>query len=340
MLVHGKLPQIPSGSSLWEVLPALLQYERPSKEYLDREFPLVSPMNWDCIKSPTNVNDIRLTWLGHSGLLVQMGNCNIVTDPVFNDRASPLSLVGPLRYRPPPCTLSELSQHVRIDVVLISHNHYDHLEHSTVSKLANDHSTVFVVPLGLGQWFESHVFQNKHSAWDRLVELDWHESIQLNLEPSEMLPVSITSLPARHWSNRTGDVDASLWCGYGVANGSSNFYFAGDTAWWDDVSVIGTRYGPFDVAAIPIGAYEPREFVRANHVNVEEAVALKDAIQATAAVPIHYGTFPLTIEPVMEPPEKLNHLMAKRQDRNSFVPWSIGETRAFPVKRSEKPPKR
>lgn len=335
MLVHGELPQIPSGSYLWEVLPALLQYERPSLEYLNREFPMVSPMNWHRITQFHNNHDdsIQLTWLGHSGLLVQMGQCNILTDPVFSDRASPVPYIGPRRYRPPPCTISQLLSHIKIDMVLISHNHYDHLDYATVHQLAHaNDDTKFIVPLGLAEWFESNVFSNNITNHHRLVELDWHESVQLECNRHDSAPpVTITGLPARHWSNRTGDVDASLWCGYSIRNGdATNFYFAGDTAWWDDVVAIGRRYGPFDVAAIPIGAYEPWEFVRANHVNVEEAVALKDAIQAKAAVPIHYGTFPLTIEPVMEPPQKLGQLMADRNDRKTFVPWSIGETKLFP----------
>jgi N-acyl-phosphatidylethanolamine-hydrolysing phospholipase D len=112
-------------------------------------------------------------------------------------------------------------------------------------------------------------------------------------------------------------------------SGGKSFLFPGDTAWFDGLADIGTTYGPFDVAAIPIGAYEPREFLQYFHIDPQEAVQLKDAVRARQAVPIHFGTFPLTTEPVLEPPEKLIELMKRREDDDSFVPWLIGETKSF-----------
>ena len=137
----------------------------------------------------------------------------------------------------------------------------------------------------------------------------------------------------RHWSSRMGaDRDKTLWCGYSLVadHGSQKILFPGDTAWFDDLDdLVGQRYGPFDVAAIPIGAYEPREFMKRNHINVDEAVRMKDAVQAAAAVPIHWGTFPLTVEPFLEPRERLQELMQDREDAGSFDPWLIGETKVF-----------
>jgi N-acyl-phosphatidylethanolamine-hydrolysing phospholipase D len=112
-------------------------------------------------------------------------------------------------------------------------------------------------------------------------------------------------------------------------SGDKSFLFPGDTAWFDALEEVGTEYGPFDVAAIPIGAYEPREFMKYFHINPQEAVQMKDALRAKHAVPIHFGTFPLTTEPVLEPPEKLIELMKGREDADSFVPWLIGETKSF-----------
>jgi N-acyl-phosphatidylethanolamine-hydrolysing phospholipase D len=134
----------------------------------------------------------------------------------------------------------------------------------------------------------------------------------------------------RHWTNRSGDRDETLWCGYSETsrNNGKKFLFPGDTAWFEELGrEVGERYGPFDVAAIPIGAYEPRDVMKMNHINVEEAIMMKDAVQAKMAVPIHWGTFPLTLEPIMEPREKLQELMAQRDDQGSFVPWLIGETK-------------
>ena len=150
--------------------------------------------------------------------------------------------------------------------------------------------------------------------------------------------LTVTSVPMRHWSVRTTDRDKTLWCGYSVAAATTNtattggrkkFLFPGDTAWFDGLHELATQYGPWDVAAIPIGAYEPRSFMKDNHINVEEAVSMKDAVQAKSAVPIHWKSFSLTSEPVLEPREKLVEIMAGRPDAKTFVPWLIGETKHF-----------
>lgn len=251
-----------------------------------------------------------------------------------------------------------------IDLVLISHNHYDHLDFTTVQEIVRCAPNVqFVVPLGMAEWFRAHV-----SASLNLYELDWHERMEFTRSTASSVLVksgtaeepdtqqkapptlSVTSLPMRHWTMRTTNRDETLWCGYSVssqsilqnsnASSSSNnnnapkdmgnkFLFAGDTAWFDDLVDLGHKYGPWDLAAIPIGAYEPRRFMRQHHINVTEAIRMKDAIQAKYAVPIHWGTFPLTSEPILEPCEKLLDLMSLRDDADSFTPWLIGETKQF-----------
>jgi L-ascorbate metabolism protein UlaG (beta-lactamase superfamily) len=245
----------------------------------------------------------------------------------------------------------------KLDVVLISHNHYDHLDHATVQTISQlSPTTTFVVPLGVRTWFRDHV-----STDISIYETDWHEGIECKYHTTnsssetEGRSLHIQCLPMRHWSNRTGDRDQTLWCGYSLTTSGSpsgttvdsstrdeggpsssarnthskKVLFPGDTAWFDDLAEIGTTYGPFDVAAIPIGAYEPHDFMKTNHINVMEAVRMKDAVQAKAAVPIHWGTFPVTIEPVMEPREKLVECMKDRPDAETFTPWQIGETKLF-----------
>jgi N-acyl-phosphatidylethanolamine-hydrolysing phospholipase D len=291
----------------------------PSQEELDEVFP-VQPLDWEVLQHPLDPTKIQCTWLGHSSLLVQMGGINVLTDPVFAERASPVSFAGPKRYRPTPCTLEELTNNINIDVVLLSHNHYDHLCYDTVKFLAkSDPNIQFVVPLGLQSWMERWV-TGSHT----IHELDWHESTC----PIPGTMLDITAVPMKHWSNRVGDRDKTLWCGYVVQSKSSKFLFPGDTAWFDGLAdIVGEQYGPFDMAAIPIGAYEPNDFMKTSHINVEEAVQMKTAIKAKMAVPIHWGTFPLTIEPVMEPREKLVELMNDTEESTSFAPWFIGETR-------------
>uniref|UniRef100_A0A7S3P5V0 Metallo-beta-lactamase domain-containing protein n=1 Tax=Amphora coffeiformis TaxID=265554 RepID=A0A7S3P5V0_9STRA len=314
-------------------------------------------MDWTRLRAAataTKEDDaIHITWLGHASLLVQMNGYTILTDPIMSSRrCSPTQWWGPLRYRPAPCTVAELKKEL-IDghaglkdlVVLISHNHYDHLDYQTVRDIAHYFPSVaFVVPFGLKSWFEYWI-----SPKCVVQELDWHETLHYTSKNNTNVNTSnnqkhlkITAVPMNHWSNRTGDRDKTLWCGFSVAaagggsstNGTttppSKFLFAGDTAWFDEIShVVGQAHGPWKVAALPIGAYSPRAFMKHAHVNVAEAIQIKDALQCQYAVPIHWGTFPLTTEPVLEPREKLVELMQGRDDADSFTPWLIGETKVF-----------
>lgn len=324
----------PTTAEVWkflrEKIPQMLSFQPPSLAELDEQFPVL-PMDWEKLQSPVP-DKIQITWLSHSGLLVQINGCSILTDPMFSERCSPSQWFGPKRYRPPPCTVKELCEKISIDLVLISHNHYDHLDYATVKEISKRApSAQFVVPLGLRAWFRANV-----SKTMSIYEQDWHESMEyysssnnINDDKSTEASLKVTSVPMRHWSNRTGDRDKTLWCGYSVAAGGRKFLFPGDTAWFDGLEDLAKQHGPWDVAAIPIGAYEPRDFMKYNHIDVEEAVRMKDAVQAEEAVPIHWGAFPLTTEPVLEPREKLVELMAGRPDAKSFVPWLIGETKQF-----------
>lgn len=324
--VHGQATRsFPSTVELLQFLataiPQYLTFRPPDN--LDDVFP-VQRLDYDLLSRPVPPTGMRLSWLGHSGLLLQLhGTVTILTDPVFSQRCAPTQYFGPARFRPPPGTIAELLQGLSLDLVLISHNHYDHLDANTVRdihRLSPD--TSFVVPLGLQSWFRQNVGHNVN-----VYEMDWHESMVYETTQST---VNVTCVPSRHWTNRTGDRDQTLWCGYSIENESNKkFLFPGDTAWFDGLHQLGEQYGPWDVAAIPIGAYEPREFMKYNHINVQEAIAMKDAVLAKQAVPIHWGTFPLTFEPVLEPREKLLSLMKGRPDESSFVPWCVGETKTF-----------
>jgi L-ascorbate metabolism protein UlaG (beta-lactamase superfamily) len=318
--------------SFWQTLNEFRKFQVPSAEELDRTFPVL-PMDWEQIlhypqNAPPSAK-MQITWLSHSSLLVQFPNgTTLLTDPIWSHRCSPFpNWLGPQRYRPPPCTIHELLDRLpRVDYVLVSHNHYDHLDYPTIRAVyQKSPATHFVVPLGLRTWFTRYI--DPHVS---LYELDWYE--YLKDAAAGPAPLQVTSLPMRHWSSRMGwDRDQTLWCGYSVElPGVGKFLYAGDTAWFDQLAtVIGAEYGPFDVAALPIGAYQPRQIMKHNHVHVREAIRMKDAVRATAAVPIHWGTFPLTTEPVLEPRELLVQCMQERPDRDSFVPWLIGETRQF-----------
>lgn len=325
-----------------DVLPKFLKFTPPTTAWLDEHFP-VQPVDWKRLQNPPD--GIQMTWLGHASLLIQVNGCAIVTDPVFSQRCAPTQWNGPKRVRNPPCTIVELCRHILVDIALISHNHYDHLDTASVRDIHKcSPGTSFVVPLGLKAW--CHRVISKHVV---VHEIDWHEHVDYSYSPanaSGRKSLRITSVPMRHWTSRVGaDRDKTLWCGYSLvtyATANTNnkesskgqqqqrkILFPGDTAWFDHLDDVGKRYGPFDVAAIPIGAYAPREFMKRNHINVDEAVRMKDALQAKSAVPIHWGTFPLTVEPFLEPRERLQELMQDRADVGSFDPWLIGETKVF-----------
>jgi L-ascorbate metabolism protein UlaG (beta-lactamase superfamily) len=244
---------------------------------------------------------LTATWIGHSTVLVQMAGLNIVTDPMWSERASPFRALGPRRTVPPGATLESLPP---LDLVLLSHNHYDHLDSRTVRRLARLHPDAhWMVPLGLARLL--HRFGVR-----KITELGWWEEASIG-------GARIACTPARHFSAR-GFTDRmrTLWCGWAVRVAGRALYFAGDTAYHPDFARIGERYGPFDIVLIPIGAYDPRWFMERVHLDPEEAVRAYlevsggslDAQGASRppriALGIHWGTFDLTDEPMDEPPKR------------------------------------
>jgi N-acyl-phosphatidylethanolamine-hydrolysing phospholipase D len=235
-------------------------------------------------------SQLTITWVGHASLLIQLNGLNILTDPMWSERASPAQFAGPKRWVAPGIALEALPP---LDVVLQSHNHYDHLDDYTVRQLVRRHPQAFwVTPLGLAPFV-----RRRGAPANALVELDWWEEHRVD-------SLRISATPAMHFSSRgIGDRGDSLWCGFTLAAESGRrVFFAGDTGFHPDFGVIGERLGPFDVAFLPIGAYEPRWFMRYLHMNPEEAVDAFRVLKARVMVPIHWGTFKLTDEAMDEPP--------------------------------------
>jgi N-acyl-phosphatidylethanolamine-hydrolysing phospholipase D len=228
-----------------------------------------------------------VTWVGHSTVLIQLEEVNFLTDPQWSERASPLSFAGPRRVVPPGVRLEDLPP---IDFVLISHDHYDHLDAPTVKRLWAAHRPRFLVPLGLKAWFSE-------LGIDAVDELDWWDTRTVK-------GLTIVCLPNQHWSARTlWDQNRRLWAGWAVLGRDRRFYFAGDTGYYAPIfQEIGRRLGPFDLGAIPIGAYMPRAMMRFSHLTPEEALQVFDDIGARRLVAIHWGTFNLASEPLDEPP--------------------------------------
>jgi N-acyl-phosphatidylethanolamine-hydrolysing phospholipase D len=243
--------------------------------------------------------DPRLAWLGHDTFLLSIGGVLVLTDPQLSERASPVSWVGPRRHVPAPVTVKALPH---IDAVVVSHNHYDHMDRATVLELNAQAGgpPQFFVPLGIKAWMEEQ-------GVSRVIELDWWEH-------AELQGLSFHLVPAQHFSARTPfDTNRTLWGGWIVDHPSFRFYLAGDTGYGPLFKEIGRRFAPIDLAALPIGAYEPRWFMSPVHVDPEEAVRIHLDVGARRSVGMHWGTFQLTDEALDEPPRTLATALAALQ---------------------------
>lgn len=264
-----------------------------------------------------NRTEPSLTWVGHDTFLLQHAGLNIVTDPHFTRRTSPVGWAGPERLAPLGLALRDLPD---LDLVLISHNHYDHLDEGSVRWIARHHpQALFVAPLGVGRWLQRRRIRN-------VLELDWWQS-------RELPGGRVTAVPAQHFSGRTAtDGNRTLWCGFVLELGGKKIYFAGDSGYSKDFADIGARFAPFDLSLIPIGAYEPRWFMRAMHVNPEEAVRIHLDVGSRLSVAMHWGTFRLTEEPLDEPPRALARALADAGvEASRFWILQHGESRRLPI---------
>ncbi len=259
------------------------------------------------------------TWIGHATVLLQVGGLNILTDPIFSERASPLSWVGPKRKAPAALALRDLPH---IDVVIVSHNHYDHLDLPTLRALNAQAGgpPLFLMPLGVGDWL-------KRQGISHVGQLDWWQSTQV-------AGATLHFVPVQHWSARgLFDRFETLWGGWVIETGDERcrqIFFTGDTGYSKDFADIHRRFGAMDLAMIPIGAYEPRWFMQHQHVDPAEAVQIHLDLQARRSLGIHWGAFELTDEPLDEPPYALRKALRQRSvDPQDFVAAPPGSTLKF-----------
>jgi L-ascorbate metabolism protein UlaG (beta-lactamase superfamily) len=257
-----------------------------------------------------------LTHIGHATVLVRIGAHTVLTDPVFSSHAGPFGRFGPPRVTPPGIALADLPH---IDAVFVSHSHYDHLDVASLRRLDERHAPLFITCLGLKRPLERYGLRT-------VVELDWWEKTTVG-------DLTVTVTPAQHWSNRRlFDRRRSLWGGCCLqAPGEARVYFAGDTGYATHFTAIRERLGAPDVALLPIGAYEPRWFMRDAHMNPDDAVRAHRDLQARVSMPIHYGTFRLTDEGFDEPLEDLTAaLTAQGLSLTAFRRLAAGESAVLP----------
>ncbi|KAK3361241.1 NAPE-hydrolyzing phospholipase D [Lasiosphaeria ovina] len=338
------------------------------------------------VRKPTFLADrrasatLRATWLGHACYYVEFpSGLRVLFDPVFEDRCSPFSFLGPKRFTKQPCALADLPI---VDAVVISHSHYDHLSSPSVQEIHKHHPNAhFFVGLGLEKWFRG-------SGIDKVTELDWWEDAEFTVSPasrdrrftaggkednaslgsgssgagSQPITARISCLPAQHSSARTLlDKDTTLWCSWGVASGSEadqtrrSVYFGGDTGYryvpkgyesgeggdyapehadlprCPQFAQIGELRGPFDLGLLPIGAYKPRQIFSGMHANPFDAVEIFRDTRCRRAMGIHWGTWVLTYEDVLEPPKLLRQALAHfgMAETGVFDVCEIGESREF-----------
>ena len=250
-----------------------------------------------------------VTWIGHATLMIQLGGSNILTDPNWAKHVGP-PIVGVRRLVPPGIRFEDLP---RIHAVVISHDHYDHLDLETVQRLAREHAPTFFVPLGIGGWLAERGIGN-------VVELDWWQSRQFR-------GLTFTATPAQHGSGRgLLDQNERLWASWVIAGAhGKRVFFGGDTGYTPVMAEIGRRLGPFDVAMLPIGGYSAYTARHPNHINPEEALQLLEDLRARLMVPMHWGTFELNREPFREPPDRLLAEAVRRGREESIALLSQGQ---------------
>jgi L-ascorbate metabolism protein UlaG (beta-lactamase superfamily) len=258
----------------------------------------------------------RITFVNHSTFLIQVDGINILTDPVWSDRTSPFQWAGPKRMRPPGIRFEDLP---KIDVVLLSHNHYDHLDLITMKKLFEKYQPKIITALGVKAFLDSKKISGA-------IDLDWWEKSSLTDS------IEIQAVPAQHFTSRgMFDRDATLWCGFVILRPGGNIYFVGDTGYNEYIfKEIGERCYPIDVALIPIGAFKPEWFMSPIHCSPLEAVNIFKEIKTRRAIATHFGTFPLADDGEDDPITGLTTCLEQAGvEKENFIVMKEGEAKEF-----------
>jgi len=268
-------------------------------------------------KPPALVNSgIRITFINHTTFLIQIKGLNILTDPIWSDRASPFSWAGPKRMRNPGIRFEDLPH---IHAVFLSHNHYDHLDLPSLKNIVQKFNPRIFTGLGVGEFLEKH-------DMDFFVEMDWWQEFLISKD------ATLTAVPAQHFSGRgMFDRDGTLWMGFVIKTDDGNIYFAADTGYNEHTfKEIGERCAPIRVSIIPIGAYKPQWFMKPIHCSPEEAVRIHIDVRSRESIASHFGTFPLADEGRDDPPRDLKEALTKYNlPEQEFIVLKEGQSRGF-----------
>ena len=281
-----------------------LKIEFPSDHIVEREKVLENLEKYK--------NDNYVAWIGHATFLIKLGNTTIITDPVFSKNMGPL-IFGPKRYVDPAINLKEIPE---VNLFLLTHNHYDHLDYRTIKKFPYKKANV-ITPLKLGKYFTRNKF-------NKVKEMDWYEQTQIN-------DLKITLMPAVHWSKRTlADYNKTLWGSFLIEYKDKKIFFACDTGYGDVYKDLGKKYGPIDLTFINIGAYDFRPMFEKSiyHTNPEEALNIAQDLKSKKVIGMHWGTAVLSLEPIMEPPVRFRANAEKYgYKKQDAIIFKIGEVR-------------
>ncbi|MFZ6735009.1 MBL fold metallo-hydrolase [Undibacterium sp. Ji42W] len=305
-------PADPAGNSLWDGLKVLFAFDFAHWPDQVDNAPALH------LHDKLAGDEVAITFVNHASVLIQTEHMNLLTDPVWSERVSPLSWIGPKRHRQPGIAFADLP---KIDVVIISHNHYDHMDLDTLKQLEERFHPLFFVPLGNKKLLEDN-------GVTQVVELDWWQSHPL----ASGVKLSLT--PAAHFSGRgLFDRDRSLWGSYHLSFNGHSLYFGGDTAYSPHFKAIQERFGPPDIALLPIGAFEPRWFMKQVHIDPAEAVQAHLDLGARQSIGMHFGTFQLTNESIGQPVKDLQSaLQNKKVMASEFAVLGEGSTTRFKLK--------
>ncbi|MDR3571426.1 MAG: MBL fold metallo-hydrolase [Candidatus Pacebacteria bacterium] len=296
---------------IWEIIKWQFR-ERRSEAQQKPYVPQYAQPDLERIKNP-DPTKLQVTWVGHSTFLVQLAGVNLLTDPIWGKRASPVGWAGPKRQARPGIRFEDLP---KIDAVLVSHTHYDHLDRPTILKLGK--TPRYFVPDKVGAWFKNESIQN-------VTELSWWKSEKFG-------PLEVHAVPAKHWSKRWAfGIEDMGWGGFVVTSPVGNFYFAGDTGYHQEYfKEIGKKFPQIDLGLIPIGAYHPQQIFGRYHVDPLAALVIHQEVGAKRSIGMHWGVFKLTQEPLDEPPQ----LLAQEREAiglpdEAFIALKLGETRIY-----------